>query len=350
MTTVRIISINIYEKDAIGNFCYDLAAVYQKNGFDVQLYAVGFDSGSPVKSYEHLFSDVKKEDIIFYHFSIYDVHAERVANIDAKKIVYFHGITPPELLKEYQPITAQQCEDGLAQLHYLNQFDVLCVNSNSTFNQLKNYIDPVQIPHIIPPIVSCRNLLQTKHIKKIKSEKKTLLCVGRIVPHKKIEDVIETVSAFTTLFPEIDLQLEIVGAFPETDYQTLIFDLIKHHQLENTIIFKGFVSDTLLQDSYSNADCYIIMSEHEGFGVTLLEALKSNVPILAYAKNSIGEVLGDAGCQFDQKEFNYIANQLYQLLMDDDFSQTILLRQQKQFQKIMSDCHETVFLKLLPTV
>lgn len=28
MTTVRIISINIYEKDAIGNFCYDLAAVF----------------------------------------------------------------------------------------------------------------------------------------------------------------------------------------------------------------------------------------------------------------------------------------------------------------------------------
>lgn len=349
MTTIRIISINIYEKDAIGNFCYDLAAVYQKNGFTVQLYSVGFDPEAPVKPYEHLFSDVKKEDIIFYHFSIYDSHAERVVNIDAKKIVYFHGITPPELLRDYQPITAQQCEDGLKQLHYLNQFDVLCVNSNSTLDQLKQYIHPILIPHIIPPIVSCRNALNIVHPQKNKSERKTVLCVGRVVPHKKIEDVIETLKAFTTLFPEIDIQLEIVGAFPETDYQTLIFNLIKHHQLENKIIFKGFVTDAELHDCYSSADCYIIMSEHEGFGVPLLEALKFNLPILAYAKNSIGEVLGDAGCQFNQKEFSSIAKQLHQLLMDDDFAQTILLKQQKQFQKIMNDCHETVFLKLLPT-
>lgn len=350
MTTVRIISINIYRKDAIGNFCYDLAAVYQKNGFTVELYSNGFDLNAPVKPYEHLFSDVQKDDIIFYHFSIYDSHAERVANIDAKKIVYFHGITPPELLKTYFPETAKQCEDGLEQLSLLNQFDVLCVNSNSTFDQLKKHTNPKQTPCIIPPIVSSRDLLNTLTRKNNTDSQKTVLCVGRVVPHKKIEDVIEIFKAFEMAHPEINAQLKIVGTTPPTEYQPFLVNLIEKYELKEKVLFKGFVDDSDLAEEYATADVYIMASEHEGFGVPLLEALKCNIPILAYAKNGIGEVLGDAGCQFHQKEFNVIAKQLHVLLTNQQFVETILSKQKKQFEKIMHACDESVFTKLLNMV
>src|SRR3990167_4950670 len=126
---IRIAAVNIYHKDAIGNFCYDLVNLYEKAGYRVYLYSEGYDQDSLVKQYELLFSETTDQDIIFYHHSIYDKNIERISLLNAKKIVYFHGITPPQLLEKYEPITAKQCEEGLKQLQYLNQFDVLCVNS-----------------------------------------------------------------------------------------------------------------------------------------------------------------------------------------------------------------------------
>lgn len=346
---IRIISINIYHKDAIGNFCYDLATLYQKNGFNVQLYAIGFDSESPVKPYELLFSETQPDDIIFYNFSIYDPYVEKVANIEAKKIVYFHGITPPDLLVKYQPETAQQCEDGLQQLILLNHFDVIYVNSESTAKQLRKYVQPRLTPNLLPPIVGTRDLLNHIHPlkEKQKIEKKTVLCVGRVVPHKKIEDAIYLLNAFCQRFPEKIIQMTVVGFFHEEGYGADIRALIERLQLSDKVFFKGFVSDDVLIENYLSSDCYLMMSEHEGFGVPLLEALKAEIPILAYAKNSVGEVLGDAGCQFEEKNFTEIAESLHEILYNDHYRKTLLEKQNQRLQKLLAQCDEHEFLKLL---
>ncbi|OGT43026.1 MAG: hypothetical protein A3F13_07475 [Gammaproteobacteria bacterium RIFCSPHIGHO2_12_FULL_40_19] len=346
---IRIASINIFSKDAIGNFCYDLAALFQKSGFAVSLYADAYDLDGPVKPYELLFSDTRDEDIIFYHHSIYDAHIERITKITAKKIAYFHGITPPEFLEKYQPITAQDCEKGLQQLHFLNQFDALCVNSLSTAEQMKEYTTRALTPTIIPPIVASRDTL--KNIKKthqtITSQQKTLLSVGRVVPHKKMEDIIKLFATFTQTFPEVDITLKVVGTFPENEYQKEILVLVSHYNLVDKISFKGFVTDEELIDAYVTAHCYVMMSEHEGFGVPLLEALKAEVPILAYQKNSIGEVLGDAGCKVATKDFDHMANLLHQILFDDHYRQKIQLGQRKRLKKLLSSCQDHIFLKLI---
>jgi glycosyltransferase involved in cell wall biosynthesis len=49
------------------------------------------------------------------------------------------------------------------------------------------------------------------------------------------------------------------------------------------------------------------MSEHEGFGVPLVEAMLMRVPILAHATTAVADTLGDAGVQFTEKSFPEIA-------------------------------------------
>lgn len=346
---IRIVAINIYRKDAIGNFCYDLVNVYEKAGYTVYLYADGYDQNSPVKKYALLFSETNNQDIIFYHHSIYDANIECVVALPAKKIAYFHGITPPEYLKKYQPITAQQCEEGLQQLHWLNKFDVLCVNSLSTLHQMKQYITPSLIPQVIPPIVASRDTLQ--NIKKTHQTatqgKMTLLSVGRVVPHKKVEDIIQLLAAFTRSFPAVDIELTVIGAFPENEYHTDILALVSQLNIAEKINFKGFITNEELMEAYATAQCYVMMSEHEGFGVPLLEALKAQVPVLAYKKNSIGEVLGNAGSQFVTKDFNQLANRLHQILFDDAYRQKIILGQCEQLKKLMAACDDPIFLQLI---
>jgi glycosyltransferase involved in cell wall biosynthesis len=168
-----------------------------------------------------------------------------------------------------------------------------------------------------------------------------------VVPHKKTEDVIALFSRFHTLFPDSDVQLQVIGVFPESEYKQAILSFVSQLAISDKINFRGFVTDEELIDAYANANCYVLMSEHEGFGVPLLEALKAEVPILAYQKNSVGEVLGEAGCQITEKDYDLSAIVLHQILIDDPYRQTIISGQCEQLKKLMVLCDDSVFLKLI---
>lgn len=343
---IAIAAVNIYLKDAIGNFCYDLADVYRKNNHEVDLYSEASDQNGCVSHYEKLFSNPDQYDLIFYHHSIYEPNLDKILKLPTKKIVYFHGITPPDLLRKFEPVTADYCEKGLGQLSALSKFDLICVNSLSSAKQLEKDI-PALNPVVIPPIVSTRVAFQSIQGKSKKTDQKTLLSVGRVVPHKKIEDTILLFNAFLKKYPHINLTLKIIGTFPETQYHHDIFNLIEELGIKEKIIFDGFVSDEALVEAYENADCYVLMSEHEGFGVPLFETLKANIPILAYNKNAIGEVLGDAGCQVLEKDPEKSADLLHQILTDDTYQQKLLAAQELRFKELMAACDESVFIKLI---
>jgi glycosyltransferase involved in cell wall biosynthesis len=344
---IAIVAVNIYFKDAIGNFCHDLADTYHKQHHEVMIFAEGFDQNSCVMHYNQLFSNDMQFDVLFYHHSIYEPHLEKILNVEAhKKIVYFHGITPPEFLEKFEPVTADFCQKGIAQLPYLSVFDVVCVNSMSSAKQLEKHIPNLK-PVVIPPIVSSRQALQKIVPFNKNSNKKTILSVGRVVPHKKIEDTILLLSAFIHKHPTIDVELKIVGTFPETDYYRDIQSLIDFLQLREKIIFEGFVADEALVEHYMNADCFVLMSEHEGFGVPLLEALKANIPILAYNKNAVAEVLGNSGCQITEKNPDQSADLLYQILTNTIYKNNLLEKQKNRLEALLSACDEKVFVQLL---
>ena len=67
------------------------------------------------------------------------------------------------------------------------------------------------------------------------------------------------------------------------------------------MVFTGHVAHDDLLACYAAAGVFVSMSEHEGFGVPLVESMLMRVPVLAYAATAVPFTLGGAGVQFGEK-------------------------------------------------
>ena len=72
------------------------------------------------------------------------------------------------------------------------------------------------------------------------------------------------------------------------------------------------------------------LSEHEGFCVPLVEAMATDVPVLAYASTAVPETLGGAGVAFSPKDLEYAAEMLGLLVYDDDLREDVLEGQRRR--------------------
>ena len=61
------------------------------------------------------------------------------------------------------------------------------------------------------------------------------------------------------------------------------------------IRFLGHVGEAMLPSLYAGAASFVFPSLYEGFGLPLLEAMASGVPVIASNRASVPEVMGDAG-------------------------------------------------------
>jgi glycosyltransferase involved in cell wall biosynthesis len=66
------------------------------------------------------------------------------------------------------------------------------------------------------------------------------------------------------------------------------------------------------------------MSEHEGFSVPLLEAMLFELPILAHARGAVPDTLGGAGVQFDEKNYEELAEMAYLLANEEDLRERVV--------------------------
>jgi glycosyltransferase involved in cell wall biosynthesis len=87
---------------------------------------------------------------------------------------------------------------------------------------------------------------------------------------------------------------------------------------EEDVIITGQITDAELLAYYRTAHLYWSVSEHEGFGVPLVEAMWFDVPVVAYRSAAVPETLGEAGLMFDRKDDLRAVAALAKLVTRDD--------------------------------
>ena len=144
-----------------------------------------------------------------------------------------------------------------------------------------------------------------------------ILFVGRIVPNKRIEDHIRLAELYKRNVDSY-YRFIFVGRYDGVPrYYAQVRALISEFQmLPDRFWFTGPVPDDDLAAFYRWADVYVSLSEHEGFCVPLVEAMATDVPVLAYAAGAVPETLGGAGVLFEPKDLELASEMLGMLVYD----------------------------------
>jgi len=81
------------------------------------------------------------------------------------------------------------------------------------------------------------------------------------------------------------------------------------------------------------ADVYLSMSEHEGFGVPLLEAFHNRTPVVAFKAGAVEETMNGGGVLLAEKEYLQTAALLDKIHKDKAFKNDIVAHQLQALKK-----------------
>jgi glycosyltransferase involved in cell wall biosynthesis len=141
--------------------------------------------------------------------------------------------------------------------------------------------------------------------------KQYFLFLGRIESKKNIQTLIEAFSALSPRCPGI--QLVLAGKLGVGGEQIL-------QQVKNPdIVVTGYVDEVAKQALLENALCFVYPSLFEGFGIPLLEAMSTNLPIIASKIPSSLELAKDNAQFFEAEDAEALMGLMEKVATDEGF-------------------------------
>ncbi len=130
-------------------------------------------------------------------------------------------------------------------------------------------------------------------IKTDETTPRTLLYVGRMDPYKNVAGLVE---ALALAQKRLAFPLHLVVCGPADDRYPEAQEMAQKLGIADAVRFTGFVSDEELADLYRTSDLLTHPSRYEGFGLQLVEAMRSGLPVCCTDGGSQPEIAGDAAC------------------------------------------------------
>ncbi|TGL60912.1 glycosyltransferase [Leptospira sarikeiensis] len=296
------------DKDGIGNDIKGLKEVLNSSGIETKIVCENdlSDGSIPTLRIDDLSQEEKLSSdsvhILEYGGSGYPI--DPFISFPGKKFIRYQNITPPKFFK---PFVSSEIFRGfeldykksILELHKLKRFSE-CFLSSSKYSA--SNLEDLNITNSkVLPIV---RKYGWKGERRSSKNGHTLGYVGRLVPSKKIEDLILLAYFLKRIDPKYRILLigNVPGIF-ETYFNNLK-QMVRELGIGGNIQFRMGVQDSELPRFWEEMDAYISMSEHEGFGIPLVEALSYDLPVFAYACTAVPETLKGAGYLFRKKDLN----------------------------------------------
>lgn len=322
--------------DAVGNDAIAIKNMLKKEGIITAIFA---ETIHPRVQDEDVLPicylpELREDDMVIYHFAAADMNIGLLRRLKCKKILRYHNVTPPEFFEPYDEVATEITSVGLKQIEENRDiFDCGLIVSDYNVKDLRKmgYTCPMEVAPILIPFEDYAKEPDSEVIEKYSDGITNILFVGRGAPNKRIEDVIRAFKEYKENYDK-QARLFLVGNYDEEGaYTKCIRNMIAEEEVED-VIFSGHISFASILAYYKIADVFLCMSEHEGFGVPLVEAMYFDVPIVAYNATAVPDTLGNAGIIIYNKEWEKIAAQISEIVTNKEKKDQIIDAQRKQLQ------------------
>jgi len=160
-----------------------------------------------------------------------------------------------------------------------------------------------------------------------------LLFVGAFEPRKNLLRLLEAMKSVQQRYGRIAL---VLAGRPGQDHP-LLMQKIQELGLAPEVRLLGYLGERELRCLYRLASVFVFPSLCEGFGLPLLEAMASRLPVAASRASALPEILEDAALYFDPLEPEGMAGQIVRILQDEDVRADLVDKGVKRVRKFSWD-------------
>jgi L-malate glycosyltransferase len=323
--------------DAIGNEALAIQAHLRQAGFDSEIYAEAVHPrmaghARPLFEYERVSAP---DTVCIYHFSIGSAAGRLIHRSPDRLVCIYHNITPAEHFLGFHSHLAGLCYHGRRELEAFAPRTELAL-ADSEFNRLDLVEAGFRETAVLPIVLDLEAYggAPAPVVRRLFGDDRTnILFVGRIIPNKRIDDLIRVFALYQRHI-EPRSRLLLVG--DHRGYERY-FDRLREMVLDlrlDEVVFTGQVDQDDLVAFYSLADLFLCLSDHEGFCVPLVEAMHFRVPVVAFDAGAVRETLDGGGVLVRSKEPALVAELIDRLLHDDALRSAVLASQARAIDRV----------------
>jgi glycosyltransferase involved in cell wall biosynthesis len=265
------------------------------------------------------------EHLLLLHHSMGNDAFDDVIGLPNDIVAIYHNITPEHYFAD--PGSRKYVRLGRAQLAALARRANFGVAA-SNFNRKEMLAVGFDRPEVLPVRTDFAEFAPTSATDRWRST--DWLFVGRIVGNKCQHELVRAFAVYARSF-DTDARLVLVGDTSHGDYVDLVRADAARLGVAERVVLLGKISERQLISAFSGAGVYVSLSEHEGFGVPILEAMAAGVPVVAFGAAAVPETMGGAGIILGAKDPALVAATVQSIREDAGLRDRLVRR---QFQRV----------------
>jgi len=237
--------------------------------------------------------------VLVYQFATASAIASWLAGRSETLVVNYHNVTPPEYYAPWDNAMARHQLRAQTELRRLAPRAALGL-AVSAFNEAELRQVGFARTAVVPPaaIVDTGGAAVAVAGAGGPRSGARWLSVGRLAPNKGIELAVMALLV-ARAHHDPAATLEVVGRPVVPSYTDALHRFVDDMGLHGAVRFSGPLSDVDLVAALARADALVITSQHEGFGVPVIEAMTMGLPVVAHDGGALPEVVGDGGLLVD---------------------------------------------------
>jgi len=229
-----------------------------------------------------------------------------------------YGLSYLTLVNEYRRISQSKCFENSKGVIFLSEYA-----KNTVLKRLKASPRFIQIiPHGVSKRFSTPPKVQKQISEYTKEKPFRFLYVSGIAAYKYQWNVVKAFSILRN--KKYFVTVDFIGPiYTKLAYRKFIGTIKKYDPSESFTNYLGFIPHNEIHKYYKNYDAFIFASIYETFGIPLIEAMASGLPVTSSDFELTHEILGDDAVYFDPKNPESIVEAVIKLIEDKELRERI---------------------------